>query len=119
MWKAYVKFNTIHWFKVLKKHEGRGTGRTLLSIITRDLKPEDFPVYLHTQPESFRAMKLYSDFGFALLSDKKFGSRKNALDECLPILEELMPKKFFQNLKITEAPKKFVETLDKHETIQF
>jgi ribosomal protein S18 acetylase RimI-like enzyme len=119
LWKAYDEFNTIHWFKVLKKYEGRGVGRALLSIIMRDLKPEDYPVYLHTQPESFRAIKLYSDFGFALLSGEKFGSRKNDLDECLPILEKFMPEKDFRKLRITQAPKKFVESLKKYKTVQF
>ena len=119
LWKAYDEFNTIHWFKVLKEYEGRGIGRALLSIIMRDLETADYPVYLHTQPGSFRAIKLYSDFGFALLSGEKFGSRKNDLDECLPILEEFMPKKYFQNLKISKAPKEFEKALDKYETIQF
>ena len=119
VWKAYDEFNTIHWFKVLKEYEGRGLGRALLSIIMRDLKRSDYPVYLHTQPGSFRAIKLYSDFGFALLQGEKFGSRKNDLDECLPILEEFMPKKYFQNLKITKAPKEFENVLNKYETVQF
>jgi GNAT superfamily N-acetyltransferase len=105
LWKAYGEFNTIHWFKVLKEYEGRGIGRALLSIIMRDLKRSDF--------------KLYSDFGFALLRGEKFGSRKNDLDECLPILEEFMPEKDFQNLKITRAPKEFEKALNKYETVQF
>lgn len=119
LWKAYDEFNSIHWFKVLKEHEGQGIGRALLSIIMRNLERSDYPVFLHTQPASFRAIKLYSDFGFSLLSGEKFGSRKNDLDECLPILEEFMPKKYFQNLKITEAPKEFKKALNKYETIQF
>lgn len=119
LWKAYDEFNTIHWFKVLTEYEGRGLGRALLSIIMRDLKRSDYPVYLHTQPGSFRAIKLYSDFGFSLLSGEKFGSRKNDLDECLPILKEFMPEKYFQNLKIAKAPKEFEKALNKYETVQF
>jgi ribosomal protein S18 acetylase RimI-like enzyme len=119
LWKAYGEFNTIHWFKVLKEYEGIGIGRALLSIIVRDLAEEDYPVYLHTQPGSFRAIKLYSDFGFTLLSGEKFGSRKNDLDECLPILEGFMPEKYFQNLKIAAAPKEFEEALHKYNTVEF
>lgn len=119
LWKAYGEFNTIHWFKVLKGYEGQGIGRALLSIIMRDLDRSDYPVYLHTQPGSFRAIKLYSDFGFALLAGEKFGSRKNDLAECLPILEEFMTKKHFQNLRITDAPQEFEKTLDKYETVEF
>jgi ribosomal protein S18 acetylase RimI-like enzyme len=118
-WKAYDKFNTIQWFKVLKECEGQGIGRALLSFVMRKLEKHDYPVYLHTQPSSFRAIKLYSDFGFSLLSDDKFGIRKNELDECMPILEEFMPKEFFQELKITAAPKEFIEAMDKYNTNQF
>jgi hypothetical protein len=41
------------------------------------------------------------------------------LDEYLPILKEFMPEKDFQKLKITNAPKKFEETLRGKTTIQF
>lgn len=119
IWKAYDEFNTIHWFKVLKEYEGKGIGRALLSILMRDLKAEDYPVYLHTQPASFRAIKLYSDFGFSLLSGDKFGSRKNDLDEYLPILEEFMPKEYFQSLKISNAPIEFENAVNKYDTNQF
>lgn len=119
VWKAYGEFNTIQWFKVLKEYEGRGIGRALLSILMRDLKAEDYPIYLHTQPSSFRAIKLYSDFGFALLKGERFGSRKNDLDECLPILEKFMPRKYFRDLKIANAPSKFEKILDKYDTVQF
>jgi ribosomal protein S18 acetylase RimI-like enzyme len=118
-WKAYDEFNTIQWFKVLKECEGKGIGRALLSIVMQKLERCDYPVYLHTQPSSFRAIKLYSDFGFSLLSDDKIGIRKNDLDECMPILAEFMPQDFFQQLTIAAAPKEFIDTVDKYHTNQF
>lgn len=118
-WKAYNEFNTIQWFKVLKEYEGQGIGRALLSIIMQKLEMRDYPVYLHTQPSSFRAIKLYSDFGFSLLSGDNFGIRKNDLDECLPILEKFMPKEYFQKLRITTAPKEFEDTVNQYDTNQF
>jgi ribosomal protein S18 acetylase RimI-like enzyme len=119
IWKAYNEFNTIQWFKVLKKYERQGIGRALLSIIMQQLEMRDYPVYLHTQPSSFRAIKLYSDFGFSLLSGDKFGIRDNDLDECLPILEEFMPKEYFHKLRIVTAPKEFEDTVNKYDTNQF
>jgi ribosomal protein S18 acetylase RimI-like enzyme len=119
IWKAYDQFNTIQWFKVLKKHEGKGIGRALLSIIMQDLKSCDYPVYLHTQPSSFRAIKLYSDFGFSLLSGNKVGIRSNDLDECLPILEQFIPKEYFQKLRITSTPNEFDSAISKYTTNQF
>jgi ribosomal protein S18 acetylase RimI-like enzyme len=119
IWKAYNEFNTIQWFKVLKEYEGQGIGRALLSIVMQQLEPCDYPVYLHTQQSSFRAIKLYSDFGFSLLAGDKFGSRNNNLDECLPILAEFMPKEYFQKLRIIVAPKEFEDTVNKYDTNQF
>lgn len=118
-WKAYNEFNTIQWFKVLKEYEGQGIGRALLSIIMQKLEMRDYPVYLHTQPSSFRAIKLYSDFGFSLLSGDNFGIRKNDLNGCLPILEKFMPKEYFQKLRITTAPKEFEDTVNQYDTNQF
>jgi ribosomal protein S18 acetylase RimI-like enzyme len=118
-WLAYDEFNTIQWFKVLKEYEGQGIGRALLSIVMQKLEMCDYPVYLHTQPSSFRAIKLYSDFGFSLLSGDNFGIRTNDLDECLPILEEFMPKEFFQKLRIINAPKEFKDKVNKYNTSQF
>lgn len=118
-WKAYDRFNTIQWFKVLKECEGRGIGRSLLSIVMQQIEENEYPVYLHTQPSSFRAIKLYSDFGFSLLSDHQFGVRKNDLDECLPILKQFMPQEFFQHLRIKTAPQEFLDLLSQYTTNQF
>ncbi len=109
-WKVYDKITTIHWLKVLKNYEGKGIGRALLSIVMKSLNSDEFPVFLHTQPDSFRAIKLYSDFGFYLLSDPVIG-RKNDLKECLPILKKHMPPRDYQNLRITESPKFFLEAV--------
>lgn len=118
-WNAYDEFNTIQWFKVLKGYEGQGIGRALLSIIMQKLGRRDYPVYLHTQPSSFRAIKLYSDFGFSLLSGDRFGIRKNNLDQCLPILEKFMPKEYFHKLRIIAPPKEFEDKINKYDTNQF
>ena len=118
-WKAYGKFNTIHWFKTLKTHEGKGIGRALFSIIMQQFKLEDYPVFLHTQPGSFRAVKLYADFGFRLLSGEKFGTRINHTHEYLPILKEFIPANDFQNLKIADAPAFFIDGLKDEITPQF
>ena len=43
IWKAYDEFNTVHWLKVLKEHEGKGIGRALLSIIMDELQRRRLP----------------------------------------------------------------------------
>lgn len=118
-WKAYGKINTIHWFKTLKAYEGRGIGRAILSAIMKQFDAHDYPIYLHTQPGSFRAIKLYSDFGFHLLRGGKLGTRINELEKCLPILKEFMPKKDFDGLKISDTSNELVKLLENKTTIQF
>lgn len=119
LWRAYDEFNTIHWFKVLKEYEGRGIGRALLSIIMKSVKEAGYPVYLHTQPGSYRAIKLYSDFGFYLLTGDTFGDRQNDLEECLPILEKYMPPRDFRRLKVAQPPKSFQDFLSTTTSNQF
>ena len=118
-WKAYEKISTIHWFKVRKNYEGLGIGRALLSIVMRSIKENDYPVFLHTQPSSFRAIKLYSDFGFAFLTDPIIGYRKNDLEECLTILKEHMPQKDLEKLQFAEAPEEFLKAVKSSKINQF
>ena len=110
-WRAYDKITTIHWFKVLKRCEGAGIGRALLSVIMRGLSEDEYPVFLHTQPSSFRAIKLYSDFGFVFLTDPVIGYRQNDLYECLPVLQKSMFKKDFDNLRFGSAPEIFLDAV--------
>ena len=118
-WKAYGKINTIHWLKTRKSYEGKGIGRAVLSAIMRRFDSKDYPIYLHTQPGSFRAIKLYSDFGFQLLRGGRLGTRLNELETCLPILKEFMPKQDFACLKIIDTPDYLIKLLESETTIQF
>lgn len=119
VWKSYNTIYTLHWFKVLEEYEGRGIGRALLSIVMKSLPKEKYPLFLHTQPSSYRAIKLYSDFGFGLLSDPVIGSRQNDLDECLPILEKYMPESDFKKLQIVQAPQFFLTAVCSTNTNEF
>ena len=109
VWKSYDRFHAVHWFKVIKSHEGKGVGRALLSYVMRDLAPEDYPVYLHTQPTSDRAIKLYTDFGFSLLTDPIVGFRDNDLKQSLMALKIRMPAKAYENLRFESAPSAFLD----------
>lgn len=118
-WKAYGKFNSIHWLKTKKEYEGQGLGRAVLSEIMKKFSSTDYPIYLHTQPGSFRAIKLYADFGFKLLKGGKIGHRINELEKCLPILKEFIPKKDYETLEIIETPEHFIKLVENETTIQF
>ena len=57
------------------------------------LKDDDYPVYLHTQPSSFKAIGLYSNIGFKIVTNKTIGYRENNYKECLPILKQFIKEK--------------------------
>jgi len=118
-WKSYGQVSTIHWLKVLKRHEGLGIGRVLLSIIMRCFADDDYPVFLHTQPGSFRAIKLYSDFGFVFLTDATIGYRQNELAEGLTFLKAHMFSRDYERLRFARAPKDFLEAVKSSPIDQF
>jgi ribosomal protein S18 acetylase RimI-like enzyme len=99
-WKQYDLYTTIHWFKVVAEYEGLGIGRALLSHVMRPLVPDDYPVYLHTQPSSTRAIKLYTDFGFAFIDLPVIDHRENGLAASLPILQRIMTPEAFARIRI-------------------
>ncbi|MEM8856707.1 MAG: GNAT family N-acetyltransferase [Chloroflexota bacterium] len=112
IWKVHERINTVHWVKVLKGYEDKGIGRALMTHIMQELTADDFPIFLHTQPGSFRAIKLYSDFGFNVLTDPVIGVQSNDWEECMPILKRVMPEKDYANLELATAPSWFIQTLE-------
>ena len=107
-WRAYGAVTTLHWFKIIKPYEGRGLGRALLSHVLRSIPAQDFPVFLHTQLGSFRAIKLYADFGFSFLTEATIGHRQNHWVQCRPLLAQLVPAEVFAGLRTTMAPDFFL-----------
>jgi GNAT superfamily N-acetyltransferase len=118
-WKAYGKINTIQWFKTHKDFEGKGIGRALLSKIMKCFNKNEYPIYLHTQPGSYRAIKLYSDFGFCLLKGEKIGNRINELDLSLPILKQFVPLEDFEKFIFLDTPISLISELENETEIQF
>lgn len=105
LWPAYEgRINTLHWLKVLPAYEGRGIGRGLLSRLLGGLGAQELPLFLHTQPESFRAIKLYTDLGFDLITDRMVGPRPNDLAASLPLLRGSMPARDYARLRFASAP---------------
>ncbi len=111
IWPISAGISTFHWLKVVREHEGRGLGRAIVSHIMQATAESDYPMLLHTHPASQRALKLYSDFGFALLSDPVIGSRTNDLERCLPFLRRTMPAAAFDALVTRRAPEGIVTML--------
>jgi ribosomal protein S18 acetylase RimI-like enzyme len=115
-WKAYGALETVHWLKVKPEWEGAGVGRALMTHL---LEHAEFPVYLHTQPESFRAIGLYVDLGFVLLEGERFGRRVNHLDASTSYLEQHLRPDAVQKLETVEAPEHFRRVTARADTEEF
>lgn len=118
LWRAYDAFWSLHWFKVKKEYEGRGIGRGLLTALLFSPQAE-YPIFLHTQPGSFRAIKLYTDFGFSLLTGCPVGMRLNDLRASLPALKAWMTPEAFANLRFAPAPPDFLAAAASREVNEF
>ncbi|MDR2957414.1 MAG: GNAT family N-acetyltransferase [Coriobacteriales bacterium] len=109
IWPAYQKLNTLAFLRVLPGYEGLGLGRALLSEL---LANTEYPVYLHTHPTSYRAIRLYSQMAFKFVDKPVIGDRDNNLYASLPFLKAVLPERDYQSLVITIAPDSFVQAVD-------
>ena len=116
IWLSYGKISTILGFFVLPEYEGRGIGRGLFSEV---MKNAEYPVYVHTHPIASRAIKLYSDFGFKLITDPVVGYRENNLQESLPYLKEVLSEKYYTNLQTVKANPALLEAALLNEFAEF
>jgi len=57
----------------------------LLKLFTQ--KYENQAIYLHAQPSSFQAIKLYNDFGFNIAKEDSYGHAVKEYAEATEILE--------------------------------
>ena len=91
----------------------------MLSHIMGPFSELDYPIYLHTRPSSFRAIGLYADSGFQIITNPTVGYRENHYQECLPILQEFMRKDAFESLQFAEAPQDFLAVARSSKISQF
>lgn len=99
-WPHDSTIPTLHWFKVILSAENHGLGRALLTKVMQDIPKDQFPVYLHTQTSSMRAIKLYTDFGFALLDNPRLDGRENGLEESMETFARYMTPEAYANLRV-------------------
>lgn len=94
------KISVLHWLAVKKAHQHKGYARVLITHCIQCFMAfnEAEHIYLHTQPYSYRAIKLYYDFGFRLTKKDCYKGAKNENAAALTILKEYMNPLVYQNL---------------------
>lgn len=99
--------SSLHWLAVTESMQHRGIGRALcqavVNIFAQDADLE-FPVYIHTQPWSYRAILLYASLGFRLQKTDTFAAYENQYDDAICTLQTLLSPEQFQFLWENSQP---------------
>lgn len=102
-WEAQKGEQTIpilHWLAVSDEFAGHGFARILISLIMQIFE-EAYPgqsIYLHTQPSSYPAIKLYHDFGFQLCRTDTYGTAINEYGAAIQVLKKIMHQPEYTSL---------------------
>ncbi len=91
----------LHWLAVVPSYRNRGCARMLITEVLKVLKQnyKNQAIYLHTQPSSFQAIKLYNDFGFNIAKKDSYGHAVNEYADAMEILEKVMNADAYMRLK--------------------
>lgn len=101
-WRDRRKTGTcasLHWLAVSPACQGKGLGRALCRRtleVFQDLG--EFPVYIHTQPWSWKAVLLYVREGFLLQKTDTFGDYENQYALGMEALRAVLPPGEYREL---------------------
>lgn len=59
---------------------------------------QNTPIFLHTQPWSYKAINLYNKFGFSILKSKTFSNYVNEYNDAVKILKDLYSDETYYNI---------------------
>lgn len=95
----------LHWLAVKDAYANCGYGRVLVTEAMNIFETLDSgqKIYLHTQPCSYKAIKLYNDFGFCMTETDTYGTAVNEYTEAMPILEKYMTDESYKKLLQTSV----------------
>lgn len=102
-WESYkgtVSIPILHWLAVSNSFSRQGFARVLITQVLRIFEKNysGKSIYLHTQPSSYPAIKLYHDFGFRICKEDTYGTAVNECDEALGVLRNVMRSEEFERL---------------------
>lgn len=91
---------TVDWLVVDEKYQGNGFGKVILSEVLKlaNTLNQNTPIFLHTQPWSYKAINLYNKFGFSILKSKTFSNYVNEYNDAIKILKDLYSDETYFNI---------------------
>ncbi len=94
------KVNSLHWLVVDEAFQGKGFGRALCTeTMNRFYLRNQKPIYIHTQPWSWKAILLYISLGFRLQKTDTFSAYTNQYNEAMPTLKALLSQEQYMKIQ--------------------
>ena len=96
---------SIHWLAVKEDHQRKGLGKALCKTALKLLRREDnaAPVYLHTQPWSWKAILLYASLGFKLQRLDSFAAYENQYEQAMAALQAVLSPEQYARLQAASS----------------
>ena len=92
--------SSLHWLVVDDLYQGKGLGRALCTAVMNIYsKLSTFPVYIHTQPWSWKAILLYLSLGFKLQKTDSFSHYENEYEKVMIELKKILPEEQYKLLE--------------------
>lgn len=103
--KGESKASSLHWLVVDEKYQGIGLGRALsTAVMNIYAEHEALPVYIHTQPWSWKAILLYLSLGFKLQKTDTFSHYENEYDKAMTELRKVVSEEQYElMLRLSET----------------
>ena len=90
---------SLHWLVVAARFRERGIGRTLAQTALNFYAAQgEIPVYIHTQPWSWKAVLLYGSLGFQIRKTDSFARYENQFSQSMETLAQVLPEELFQRI---------------------
>ena len=91
--------SSLHWLIVKEAYQGIGLGRALSAAVMNIFADhDDFPVYIHTQPWSWKAILLYLSLGFRLQRTDTFSHYENEYGKAMAELRKIVSEEQYAML---------------------
>ena len=92
--------SSIHWLVVDERYQGIGLGRALCTAVMNIYaKRRGLPVYIHTQPWSWKAILLYISLGFKLQKTDTFSHYENEYEKAMMELRKIVTAEQYELLR--------------------
>ena len=91
--------SSLHWLVVDERYQGIGLGRALsTAVMNIYAEHKALPVYIHTQPWSWKAILFYLSLGFKLQKTDTFSHYENEYEKAMIELRKVVQKDQYELL---------------------